>query len=119
MLTALDNMKNELMLLGFASLMLMAFQGSISSWCGECGPCWHVCVAACAVRWSAPPSSLLHLGLLQSSPRASRLPPTSSGWTGCRRATAAWRARRTSRAATSSTGWQTADRATTSTAWPR
>jgi hypothetical protein len=35
MLSALDSMKNELMLLGLASLLLLAFEDSIVGWCGE------------------------------------------------------------------------------------
>jgi hypothetical protein len=36
LLVAVDNMKNELMLLGVASLLLVAFQYDITSWCCEC-----------------------------------------------------------------------------------
>jgi hypothetical protein len=39
MLAALDNMKNELMLLGVASLLLITFENTISSWCGESQRC--------------------------------------------------------------------------------
>jgi hypothetical protein len=35
-LMALHKMQQELMLAGFVTLMLMAFQGPIISWCGEC-----------------------------------------------------------------------------------
>ncbi len=35
MISALDNMKNELMLLGFASLVLIMFENRIARFCGE------------------------------------------------------------------------------------
>lgn len=50
MLAALDNMKNELMLLGVASLLLITFENTISSWCGEsqqCPPILHVLSVEC------------------------------------------------------------------------
>jgi hypothetical protein len=50
MLSALDSMKNELMLLGLASLLLLAFEDSIVGWCGERRACWAAVQCCRAVQ---------------------------------------------------------------------
>ncbi len=123
MLSALDGMKNEVMLLGFASLMLMALEGPITSWCGESTRHLrsHLLEHAWPRASERTPAFAVWRPLtsppLQCRSPTSRPSPTRPGWTRCPRATAAWLAPRMSATATSSTGWPTASSAPTSAAW--
>jgi hypothetical protein len=99
MVTALSNMRNELMLLGMASLILLACEDELSRICGE--PRLHAGPAPClplplalAARAFPVPTRNTALNSVLWLPQCAAAPclPTwsASGWTGWSRAPAAW-----------------------------